>query len=457
MADEIISYHPTEGLTYEPGEDRYWDLEMLDMEVSRVFEVCHGCRRCASLCGVFPRLFDALDHRHDGDVRKLSAADIEEVMEDCNQCGLCELQCPYTPREGHDFQLDLPRLVHRYKAVRTRRRGMRLRDRVLGDPGLLGTIARGSLGLVNGLNKVRLHRRLVEQVFGIHRSKDLPDFVSVRFESWARRAGWVRNDPAVEAVVFATCHVDSHEPEIGRDTLDVLQKNQVECSCVAGAGCCGRRAWEAGDLRTVRRLATDVLDRLGPYAEAGAKVLVLQPACALMLRDELPRLVDHPQVGHVASVVMDPGEFLWSIRKEDRFNTDFRSAPPGGTVAYHAPCHLRTQRVGFRGRDLLRRIPGTTVTTVLECCGHDGTFALKVESFDASVARGQAAFEAMRASGSHVWASECANAGLQFRQHAGRQSMHPMSVLARAYREDGFRDLPIRVGRPASGSKGPAH
>ena len=97
----------------------------------------------------------------------------------------------------------------------------------------------------------------------------------------------------------------------------------------------------------------------------------------MMLRQEWPELLegeDRERAQRLSESVMDVGEFLWSLRKEERFNTDFKSSP-GVEVAYHAPCHLRAQRVGFKGRDLLRKIPGVKPKTVMECCGHDGTYA----------------------------------------------------------------------------------
>jgi Fe-S oxidoreductase len=135
---------------------------------------------------------------------------------------------------------------------------------------------------------------------------------------------------------------------------------------------------------------------------------------------------------------MDPSEFLWSIRGEERFNTRFLSTP-GGAVSCHAPCHLRAQSIGFRARDLLRKIPGVKPVLVQECCGHNGTYALTVEGFAPSKRIGQKAFDAMKETGASVWSTDCPLAALQFQQHAGVKAMHPMTILARAYRADGFR------------------
>jgi len=162
----------------------------------------------------------------------------------------------------------------------------------------------------------------------------------------------------------------------------------------------------------------------------------------MMMRREWPHLLegeDRVRAGKLAPAVMDVSEYLWSIRNEPRFSADFKSTPPGGKVAYHAPCHLRAQAVGFKGRDLLRRIPGVEVAaTVMECCGHDGTYAMTVEGHDASGRIGEKAFEGMKSAEAKVWCTDCPLAAVQFEQFAGNRPLHPMTVLARAYRENGF-------------------
>ena len=183
------------------------------------------------------------------------------------------------------------------------------------------------------------------------------------------------------------------------------------------------------------------------YVEAGAKVVAINPTCAMMMRREYPELLPEalrPEARKLAELVRDPSELLWEIRDQPRFNTDFKSTP-GGPVAYHAPCHLRAQAVGFKGRDLLRKIPGVQPKLTMECCGHDGTYAMKVEGFENSIKVGQKAFDGMKDAKAEVWATDCPLAALQFQQHAGKKPMHPMSILARAYRADGF-STPVEKG-----------
>jgi Fe-S oxidoreductase len=450
MSTPPVSYRPTDGLCYDPAEPLYWDEAALEREVTRVFEVCHGCRLCFKYCDAFPRLFDLLDHRYDGDVRQLVAADKQAVMDACFQCKLCEVQCPYTPRDGHEFQLDFPRLVHRWTAVRARRDGRSLRDRLLGDPDRAAGLARASLGAADALNRVRLHRWFLEKVVGIHRDKLLPPFAGETFERWASREGLMGETPDPEVVLFQTCYVQHNEPQLGKDTVFVLRKNGLDVRCVAGLVCCGMPAWESGDLDTLRAHARRNLDRLLPFVERGARVVAINPTCSMLLRREWPDLLegaDRERARRLAAATVDPSELLWSIRDEPRSCRDFQSSP-GGPIAYHAPCHLRAQAIGFRGRDLLRKIPGVTVETVMECCGHDGTHAMTVEGFECSQRVGRKAFEGMKGAKAAIWATDCPLAALQFEQHAGVRPLHPISVLARAYRADGFSDDP-GPGRPA--------
>ncbi len=439
-----ISYAPTPGLSYDPSEEKYWDAAALDGEVRRAFEICNGCRLCFKYCDSFPRLFDLLDRRHDGDVLRLGPAEIDSVMDVCFQCKLCEVQCPYTPRDGHEFQLDFPALVHRRRSVRARGHQPTLRERFLGDPDSAGRMARRAFGLANAANRARPLRVLMEKAIGVHRDKQLPEFAAEAFDDWARREGWVKPEPGGEAVLFQTCFVQHNEPAIGKDALFVLRRNRVDARVVRGLVCCGMPAWEHGDLARLRSQARRDLELLIPFVDHGAKVLVINPTCSMMMRREWPRLLegdDRARAARLAPTVMDVSEFLWSIRNEPRFDGTFRSIPPGGRIAYHAPCHLRAQGIGFKGRDLLRRIPGVTVTaTVMECCGHDGTWAMTVEGFEPSQRIGRKAFEGMREAGAAIWATDCPLAALQLEQHAGTRPLHPVSILARAYREDGFAD-----------------
>jgi len=442
-----ISYQPTEGLSYDPAEQKYWEPAGLSAELERVFEICHGCRLCFKFCDTFPDLFSVIDNTHEGSVRGITADQTAKILETCFQCKLCEVNCPYTPRDGHAYQLDFPRLVHRYRAVHLQGRRLPLRERFLSDPDMAARLARLSFGFVNIANRLKPHRWIQEKLLGVHRDKLLPEFAGETFEAWAQRTGRIAERPGCEVVLFQTCFVQHNEPEIGRDTIQVFEKNKIDIKCVKGLRCCGMPAWEKGDLKSLQVQARENIRILLPFVENGAKVVAVNPTCSMMFRKEYPDLVaagDRAGAKTLAAAVMDPSEFLWSIRNEPRFNTEFKTTP-GETVSYHAPCHLRAQGVGFKGRDLLRKIPGVKPAMVQECCGHNGTFAMSVSGFEPSKRLGKRAFDGMKEAGGAVWSTDCPLAALQFRQHAGVKPLHPMSILARAYREDGF---PAKIQKP---------
>ena len=224
-----ISYLPTDGITYDPSDSKYWNKKALDKEIERTFEICHGCRMCFKYCDSFPTLFKFLDEQYNGDVKKIKPKDTQQIMDACFQCKLCEVQCPYSIRDGHEFKLDFPKLVNRHKAIHSKDKPKSLRNNILGNPDKSASMARASLGLANVMNRVGIHRWFLEKFLGIHRNKLLPYFSFTTFEQWATKMTLVRENDNAETVLFQTCYVQHNEPQIGKDTLEVLDKNKVDC------------------------------------------------------------------------------------------------------------------------------------------------------------------------------------------------------------------------------------
>jgi glycerol-3-phosphate dehydrogenase subunit C len=450
-----IRFQPTDGLTTNPNEPLYWDPSALAKELERSFELCHSCRMCFKYCQSFPTLFAAVDSH--GDVRHIPEETRRKVVDECFQCKLCYTQCPYTEKENHPFKLDFPRLMLRAKAIARREGGIPLRDRILSDPDRLGRLGSLLPGLANWGNRLRPNRIVMQMVGGIHRDKLLPSFASPTFDAWFRtQTGGAEETPDGEhpVVLFATCFVNYNNPTVGQAAASVLRHNGCRIAC-PGVECCGMPALDAGDIDLARRKAKLNVTALAPWVERGYRIAVINPTCSLMMREELPVLLDDPAdrslaeaARRVAAATRDLCEYLWELRAEGHFKEDFRSTP-GAPVAYHAPCHLRMANIGFRGRDLIRRIPGVKPRLVAECCGHDGTWAMKKEYFELAMRNGEKAFAGMREAEAEVWSSDCPLAAVQFEQACGRRALHPVEVLERAYRDDGF---PQRVSARAEGA-----
>jgi glycerol-3-phosphate dehydrogenase subunit C len=437
MAKRIES-RPTDGLSYNSIEPKYWDRAGLDREVVRVFDICHGCRLCFNLCPSFPALFDAID-RKDGDVRALSAAEKERVVDLCYGCKLCEIKCPYTPRDGHEFQLDFPRLILRAKAVSAKEHGLRLRERLLGHPDQLGKLGGLTPRLANWGCRQKFQRAMMEKILGIHRDKLLPDFAAETFDKWLKRNPLPPDpaDPAAKVAIFPTCFVNYYNPGPGKAAVEVFAKNGCAVKCPK-QNCCGMPALDSGDIEFARKEARANVESMLPLVRAGYKIAAINPTCSLTMRKEYPNLLPGDEVKEFAAAVADSHELLNDLRRAGRFNKDFQSTP--GTVAYHVPCHLKAQGIGLRSRDLMRQIPGVEVTTVDACSAHDGTWAMKKEFFALSMQWGRKAFDGMREADARVMATDCPLAAVQIEQATGVHPIHPIEVLARAYRRGGFPD-----------------
>jgi glycerol-3-phosphate dehydrogenase subunit C len=436
-----IKAAPTDGLCYSPSKDLYWNAEALRKEIDRVFDICHGCRLCFNLCPSFPSLFDALDAQGgEADVRKLTDAQRDEVVDGCFQCKLCYVKCPYTPDDGHEFQLDFPRLMLRYTAQQAKKNGVSLRDKFLGNPVALGKAASKAAPIVNAMNKARVHRALMEKTLGIHREKLLPEFASEPFEKWARKRSPAVKEPSREAVLFHTCYVNYNAPEIGKDAVEVLERSGVRVLTPTQT-CCGMPALDGGDVDFARKQARRNVETLKPFVDRGLPVLVVNPTCSYTLKKEYVDLVGDDlaaDASKLSAATRDLGEYLFELKRAGELSADFKSSP--GKVAYHVPCHLKAQNIGFRSRDALKAIPGLEVRLVDRCCGHDGTWAMKKEHFAESMKIGKAAFDEMQEGGQ--MATDCPLAAVQFEQATGERPLHPVEILARAYRENGFAPLP---------------
>ncbi|GIX46259.1 MAG: hypothetical protein KatS3mg131_0470 [Candidatus Tectimicrobiota bacterium] len=301
-------------------------------------------------------------------------------------------------------------------------------------------------GLVNWLNTLRPHRLLLENVLGIHRDKRLPPFARPTFTAWFRQqTGGAEETPdgTHPVVLFATCYATYNKPALAQAAYEVLRHNDCRIACPS-LHCCGMPALDGGNVAFAQQQARHNVERLLPFVSRGYPIAVINPTCSLMLKQEYPELLDvpdNPQLAtaarQVAAATRDICEFLFELRQAGHFKEDFRSTP-GGPVAYHAPCHLRMQNIGFRGRDLMRRIPQVQPRLVAECSGHDGTWSMKREYFAWSLQNGQKAFDGMRQSGAELWTTDCPLAALHFEQACGKPALHPIEVLARAYRPDGF-------------------
>jgi glycerol-3-phosphate dehydrogenase subunit C len=419
----------------------YYDEDKLLHELERVYDICHGCRRCVSLCTSFPTLFDLVDASETLEVDGVRKEDYWKVVDQCYLCDLCYMtKCPYVP--PHPWNVDFPHLMLRAKAVKYKKGQTNLRDKLLSSTDALGKLASIPVvvQVVNAANRAPAARKLMDSWLGIDAERVLPEYTSAKFRSTARPV----SDFAVKdgkstpgkVAIFSTCYVNYNEPGIGLDLLAVLAHNEIPAIVVEKENCCGMPKLELGDLEAVERLKNGNIAVLAGLAREGYAILTAIPSCTLMFKQELPLLFPgDAEVQAVADAMFDPFEYL-SLRHRDRLlNTQFKT--PLGKVSYHVPCHLRVQNMGLRTQEMLKMVPGTEVTTVERCSGHDGTWGVKKEFFANSMKIGRPVFRAMAASEPDYVSSDCPIAARHILQGMGSgakaRKEHPISLLRIAY------------------------
>lgn len=439
---DVIEFSPTDGLSYNPNEEIYWNKSALRKEIERTFELCHSCRMCFKYCDAFPVLFDIIDQQKKS-VSQFTNEDIDTIAEKCFQCKVCYFKCPYTKTDKHEFNLDFPRLMMRLQAIRAKEKGIAFTDKLLGNPDLIGKLGCATAPLSNWGNKNPLGRKVMETVIGIHHEKKLPSFSRQTFFSWFKKNKGkyaIAADKQVDKVVlFHTCFGNYNNPELAKETVFVLWKNGVQVE-VPKLNCCGMPAMESGNLDFARQEALQNVKTLMQYVQQGYKVLALNPTCSLTMKEEYPILLQGlfsaEELELASKAVYDVCEYLFTLKRDDKLNREFKSTP--GKIAYHIPCHYRAQNIGYRSRDVMKTIAGTSFILVDECCGHNGTWAMKKDNFKDSMRIGARAFDRITAEEHDLIASDCPLAAIQIGQALGDKVLHPVQVLARAYREDGF-------------------
>jgi glycerol-3-phosphate dehydrogenase subunit C len=420
----------------------FYDLAKIDAELHRVFDICHGCRRCFNLCDSFPRLFDMIDESPSGELDGVDHKEYAKVVEACTLCDLCFMtKCPYVP--PHEFNIDFPHLMLRYRAAQEKAGNTRWADRALAETDRNGQMVRPLAALANWASKRgnKLTRPLMEKVAGIDRDAALPKFHARTFELRARSEG-AEPDAAApafgrKAVLYATCFVNYNNPDIGAAARAVLAKNGVETEIVYPE-CCGMPQLEQGEVSRVAGKARKVAAALLPYVERGYDIIALIPSCALMVKFEWPLLLPQDEgISKLAKATFDLSEYVVDIAKKEGLAPGMK--PVAGGVSLHLACHARAQNMGAKAAEMLRLLPEAALDVVERCSGHGGSWGVKKENFPIAMKVGRPAARQAAKDGKAYLASECPLAALHLQQGVealeGKtmEALHPIELMARAY------------------------
>ena len=433
----------------------FTDRTQTEAEMRRVFDICHTCRRCFNLCDSFPRLFDLIDGSQTGELDSVPAADYQPVADACTLCDMCFMtKCPYVP--PHEFNVDFPHLMLRYRAVQHKERGTAPARRALAETDRNGRLAAAVAPLANWANRNGMSRRLLEKTAGIDRRAALPAFHGRTFAARAQRAAPPMDTTAPaagrKAVLYATCFVNYNNPEIGEAARAVLARNGVE-TAVVHPRCCGMPKLEQGDLAAVAAAAREVAAALGIWIDKGYDVVALVPSCALMLKFEWPLILPKDAaIEKLSRATFDISEYVVDIARKEGLAPGLE--PLDGGVTLQLACHARAQNIGAKAAEMLRLMPGADIAVIERCSGHGGSWGVLKENFETALKVGRPVARQAVKNGKTFLSSECPLAGMHIRQgmeiladgeRVPARAPHPIELFARAYGIAG--DAPERAGR----------
>jgi len=427
-------------ITYDPKNPLYLDEADVREELTRVYDICHGCRLCFKFCSSFPTLFDYVDAHEDQDAGRMTPAQQDQVADECFQCKLCYVNCPYIP-ELHEWALDFPRLMLRHDSMRMANDQVPLRKRItteaMGHTDALGKLATTIPTITNvvlGAKPGSMVRKLVEKTAGVSSVRLLPPYAKQRFSTWfKKRATPVLAKKQGSVAVFPTCLVEYQQPGIGQDLVKVFERNGVECSLVHGAGCCGAPYLHSGDMDGFIKVATKQVKALAAAIRGGKDIVVPQPTCGYILKKDYVDYVGGPDAELVAAHTYDSSEYLMNLHKAEgtELDTNF-TGEIAESISYHIPCHLRAQNIGLRSRDIMK-LTGAKITLIDQCSGIDGMWGLKAGNEEFSVPIAKKLANKLEAANNQIVAGDCHLANTAINEQTGIIAQHPLQVVARAY------------------------
>ncbi|MBN8926767.1 MAG: glycerol-3-phosphate dehydrogenase [Rhodospirillales bacterium 69-11] len=420
------------------------DPTEIERELRRVFDICHGCRRCFNLCDSFPRLFDLVDESPTQELDGVDSKDFKSVVDACTLCDMCFMtKCPYVP--PHEFDLDFPHLMLRYRAMEAAQDKLAFADKQLAATDRNGKLATMVAPLANWAT--RRDNTTVGPVLrrqaALHPEAELPTYASQTLVNRAAETPVLnREAPGFgrKAVIYATCFGNFNQPEVGLATRAVLARNGVETE-VAYPGCCGMPLLEQGRLADVAGQARTVAQGLKDWIAKGYDVIALVPSCALMLKFEWPLILpDDPDVAALSKATYDVSEYVVDIARKEGLAPGLSVAE--GPMTVHMACHARAQNMGQKAAEMLRLLPEAQVKVIERCSGHGGSWGFKQEHFPTALKVGRPVARQARDAGAGFVTSECPLAGVHIAQGIEKLGSdapvptlvtHPIQLFARAY------------------------
>jgi Fe-S oxidoreductase len=277
-------------------------------------------------------------------------------------------------------------------------------------------------------------RTVVEKATGVSSVRLLPPYAKERFSTWFKKR--VRPEMVLKqgsVAVFPTCVVEYQQPSIGHDLVKVYERNNIECSLVEGARCCGAPYLHSGDVDAFTKVAAQQVKVLADAVRRGDDIVVPQPTCGYIIKKDYVVYVGGPDADLVAAHTFDASEYLINLHKAEgtELDTDF-TGDIADSISYHVPCHIKAQNIGSCSQDLMK-MTGAQITEIDQCSGIDGMWGFKAGNEELSIPIAQKLAAKITDAGNDLVVGDCHLANTAIVEQAGQIPQHPLQVVARAY------------------------
>lgn len=433
-----------ENLKYGPDFDIVnTDSSFDDFSLQEQILNCSGCAQCRDYCpiasssleewtkgrGKITLLREITSGKLDPSI--LEAPEFKEIMDSCINCKRCLTECP--------SGVDVPWLAMSERAHFVKKKGESLTNRVFTDTETL--CKQGSIlaPIANFATSFKPFRWGMEKMIGIDAKRHLPEFRHQTLRKLLKHR--IQLDSVREVVFFLGCYTNYNDPEgEGLAVIDVLEHNGIKVT-LPEFKCCGIARISAGAQDQVMDDIHHNIGLLKEYTKKNIPILFSEPSCALAIKTEYPRIVGSEDAKKVAANSFDIHQYLMILHQRGELKTDFKRMDL--KIGYHAPCHLRSLGVIKEPIDLMKLIPGIKVEKYADkCCGMGGTYGLKSKNYELSMKIGTRLFDEINASDADQVVTGCGACGMQIYQGTARQSLHPVKLLAMAYKGE---TIPVKT------------
>ena len=404
--------------------------------IRTAIETCSGCGKCRSYCAIARQMNEewtigrakatVMREFFSGklDPEILYSSQFKEVMDSCVNCKRCLTECP--------SGVDIPWLAIGGRATYIEKHGEPIAQRFFSNTRSLCKTGSSLAPLVNLANSFTPARRCLEWAIGLDRRRHLPRFQRRTLRKILEDRPQPSGDKKV--VYFVGCYSNFNDPGgDGLATLEVLERNGFHV-LIPDFKCCGIARVNSGAIQPVMQDIRTNIREMARLVDQGFSIVFSEPSCALAVKMEYPKLVHSEEATKVAEKCYDIHQFLMMLHRKGGLNLNLQNIDLN--IGYHNPCHLRALGVIQEPLELLRLIPGVKVQAFSDgCCGLVGTFGMKRKNFECSMAIGQRLFKEILDSKVDQISTSCGACKLQIFQGTHQEAVHPISLLASAYKK----------------------